>query len=65
MGVLFFHEKIVQKFVDVNLKVVVETFQTFMASESHAVCYSHFLNLNHVGDLRRSKVMALELQWFY
>ncbi len=32
-----------------------------MASESHAVCSSHLLNLSHVGDLRSSKVVALKV----
>ena len=51
--------------MDVHLKVIVETFQASMASESHAVRNSFLLYLNHVSDLRRSEVVALEVERFY
>ena len=51
--------------MDVHLKVIVETFQASMASESHAVRNSLLLYLNHVSDLRRSEVVTLEVERFY
>ena len=65
MDFLLFLKQIVQKIMDVHLKVIVETFQTSMASESHAVRNSLLLYLNHVSDLRRSKVVTLEVERFY
>ena len=65
MGFLLFLEQIVQEVMDINFKVIVETFQTSMASERHAVGNSLLLNLNHVSDLRSSKVVTLEVERFY
>ena len=65
MGFLLFLKQIVQKIMDVHVKVIVETLQTSMASENHAVRNSLLLYLNHVSDLRRSKVVALEVERFY
>ena len=50
--------------MDVHFKVIVETFQTSVASESHAVGNSLLLNLNHVSDLRSSEVVTLEVERF-
>ena len=65
MGFLLFLKQIVQEIMDVHFKVIAETFQTFMASESHAVDNSLLLNLNHVSDLRSSEVVTLEVERFY
>ena len=51
--------------MDVDFKVIVETFYTSVACERHAVGNGLLLNLNHVSDLRSSKVVTLEVERFY
>ena len=64
MRSLLLLEYLVQEFVDVHFQVRIEAVYTFMARELHAVGDSHLLHLHHVCDLRRSEVVALEVDRF-
>lgn len=65
MGFLLLLKQIVQEIMDVHFKVIAKTFQTSVASESHAVRNSLLLNLNHVCDLRSSEVVTFEVERFH